>query len=117
MVDTAIQAIAPEMDAILSAYSAAHEVVKTWDSICDLVMKYPNVLWWKRCAAPTTMGAHPANRGNIGFMMSEALVNAFHHMTPGRVHLRRLPHHSVLARRAVLLPKHFVIACSQWEAV
>ena len=83
MVDIAIQAIAPEMDAILSAYSEAHEVVKTWDSICDLVMKYPGVLWWKRCAAPTTMGAHPANRGNIGFMMSEALVNAHGHVEVG----------------------------------
>ena len=72
MVDIAIEAIAPQLDAILSAYNEAHEV-----------MKYPGVLGWKRCAAPTMMGAHPANRGNIGFMMSEALVSAHGHVEVG----------------------------------
>ena len=54
MVDIAIEAIAPQLDAILSAYNEAHEV-----------MQYPGVVGWKRCAAPTMMGANPANRGNI----------------------------------------------------
>ncbi|CAK0910333.1 unnamed protein product [Prorocentrum cordatum] len=79
---TALDAVAPTVDAAFAAYEKDKEVVKTWDKIVETLSEHSSLLWPQQIL-PRFVGVEPNNRGGIGVCFQSALNSAAKHCGAG----------------------------------
>ncbi|CAK0889718.1 unnamed protein product [Prorocentrum cordatum] len=79
---TALDAVAPTVDAAFAAYEKDKEVVKTWDKIVETLSEHSSLIWPQQIL-PRFVGVEPNNRGGIGVCFQNALNSAAKHCGAG----------------------------------